>query len=68
MDIPSGVRLQEEQITLAGVPAMAFVSEDAVLGPTREIWFLKDGYLFEITAPVSSEVWMSSILTTWTYE
>lgn len=68
MDLPSGVREQEEAILLDGVPATTFVSKDATLGTTREIWFLRQGYLYEITAPISSEVWLQEVLLTWKFE
>jgi len=68
MDLPSGVREQEEAIVLNGVPATAFVSEDAVLGNTREVWFIREGYLYEITAPLSSETWLQEVLVSWKFE
>lgn len=68
MDIPSGVRQSEEVLTLDGIPATAFMSEDATLGQTREVWFLKGGYLYEITAPLSSDTWLENVLQTWKFE
>lgn len=68
MDVPSGVRINEEVITLDGVPAVAFRSEDARLGSTREIWFIREGYLYEVTSLVKDEAWLHSVLLTWKFE
>lgn len=68
MDLPSGVRNQEEAILLAGVPAVAFKSTDTLLGETREVWLLREGYLYEITAPISSEAWLQEVMLTWNFE
>lgn len=66
-DIPSGVRTDEEAITLDGVPAVAFRSRDHALGETREVWVIRGGYLYEITAPRALEAWLSGVLLTWKF-
>ncbi len=66
-DVPSAVRTDEEAITLDGVPAVAFRSRDEALGETREVWVIRGGYLYEITAPRTLEAWLSEVLLTWKF-
>lgn len=63
-DVPSGVRedaapttVGEEQIT-----AVAFTSFHPSLGETHEVWFIKNGYLFEITTLPRTDDWFIPIL------
>lgn len=67
LDIPSGVRSEEVPFMLSGYPAVSFISEDKSLGKTREIWVLRRGYLYEITAPYDLDFWLGSILETWDF-
>lgn len=67
-DIPSHMRAQEEPIQLDGVAALAFVSHDNRLGDLREVWAIRDGYLYEITSLADDELWLSGILLTWKFE
>lgn len=55
-DVPSGVvnDLKEEQIT-KDILAATFWSEAPLTGRNREVWFLKNGYLFEFTAYAGEE-------------
>lgn len=63
-DIPSGVRENVEKVFIDGTEGVAFDSEDGVLGPTKEVWFIRDGYLYEVTAPKSQERLLSDVLLT----
>jgi hypothetical protein len=49
LDEPSGVMKEAVDTTVDGVVAKKFTSSDASIGETREIWFIKDGFLFEVT-------------------
>ena len=48
-DIPSGVRTDFSNITVDGVVGASFNSTNAMLGETREVWFIRDGFLYEVT-------------------
>lgn len=61
-DLPSGIRTDEEMIQIYGVPAVAFKSEVSGLGPTREVWLLRGGHLYEISVPLSMERWLQGLL------
>ncbi len=67
MDIPTGIMREEHEIMLDGTRALAFFSENLVLGETREVWFLKNGFLYEITAQKGLDNWLAEILSTWKF-
>jgi hypothetical protein len=66
-DEPSGVMRSPMQITIDGEPATSFYSTNNLLGDTAEIWFIHNGYLFEVTAPKSEASWLSGIMLTWEF-
>ena len=54
-----------ETVTIGtGTPALAFSSNTPDLGPTRELWFVHDGYLFEITTYSNLGGWLRQIIDT----
>ncbi len=67
LDTPSGVRTDEQEITIDGVKAVAFFSEHSLLGETREVWFINRGFLYEVTTYKSLDDWLSQIMTTWKF-
>jgi hypothetical protein len=66
-DVPSGIRKNWVPGVVGGTEAVFFESQNAVLGETREVWFIKNGYLYEITTPKELETWLYSILETWRF-
>jgi hypothetical protein len=67
-DIPSGVVRQYTDVVIGrmeNIPAALFASSDALLGDTREVWFLRNGYLFEVTTRAAHDAWLASILNSW---
>jgi hypothetical protein len=67
MDLPSGVMKDPIQILIDGVTATAFISSDSVLGETREVWFIKDGLLYEVNTRKDLDGWLAEIMTTWKF-
>ena len=63
-DEPSGVMNNPANITINGVSATEFYSTNDAMGATREIWFLRGGWLYEITAPQSLDSWLLQIMET----
>lgn len=58
-DLPRLVILQAQQVALhGGMQALAFLSENEVLGKTQEVWFAHSGFLYQLTttAPMSKDV------------
>ena len=66
-DEPSNVMEQPKNILVGGAKATMFFSTNATLGDTIEVWVIKNGYLFEITAPKSLAVWLAHIMQTWKF-
>lgn len=53
-----------EIIIGSGMRALLFESTDSLLGPLREVWFIHNGYLFEVTVPTGNDPWIAEILGT----
>lgn len=66
-DIPSGVKNNEQKTFIDGVEAVAFRSEDSILGETIELWFIKYGLLYEITAESGMESLIKEIVSSWRF-
>ena len=66
-DVPSGVRENVEDTTLDGVRAVTFNSLDERLGETREIWVIRNGYLYEITTFKGVGTWFALIIQSWRF-
>lgn len=66
-DVPSGVRNELRNISVDGANGASFYSTNTFLGETAEVWFIKNGFLYEITAPKSLVSWLSTIIETWLF-
>ena len=66
-DDPSGVMINPTNIVVAGVPASMFYSTDATMGNTREVWFIKDGYLYEVTTYQQLDTWLAQLMQSWKF-
>src|SRR3989344_2781365 len=66
-DVPSGVREDLKGFSINGISATSFYSKSLELGDTWEIWFIREGYLYEITTFRGLETWLGDILSTWQF-
>jgi hypothetical protein len=66
-DEPSGAMENPLNVTIAGAPATSFYGSNALLGETAEIWLMRGGYLYEVTAPKPEAAWLSQIMQTWQF-
>ena len=66
-DIPSGVQTNKEDIIVDGAKGVAFYSLDLGLGETREAWFIKNGFLYEVTTPKPLEAHLLEVLKSWKF-
>lgn len=66
-DVPSGVMKEPLDIIIDGTSAKMFFSNDARIGDTREVWFIKNGFLYEINAKKELDAWLSNIMVTWKF-
>jgi hypothetical protein len=70
-DIPSAV-IEEAQEVLVGrakdIRALLFWSEDAEVGRTRELWFVQNGYLYQVTTFAELDSWLAGIMSTLSFK
>ena len=66
-DDPSGVMDDAQQITIDGVPAKSFFGHNDQMRDTREVWFIKNGLLYEVTTYKPLAPWLTDILLTWRF-
>jgi hypothetical protein len=66
-DEPSGVRQSPKDITIDGATGTSFYSANAALGETAEVWFIHNGYLFEVTTLKPLAGWLSQSMATWQF-
>lgn len=64
-DVPSGVRTNIEKTSVDGVESVTFNSVDESLGDTREVWFIRGGYLYEVTTFKGVGDWFIPKMQTW---
>ena len=67
LDQPSGVMKERHDTMIDGVPATAFVGFNAAVGKTSEVWFIHNGYLFEVATYKELDSWLSDIMQTWRF-
>jgi hypothetical protein len=65
MDVPSGVMKEPTQVLIDGVTATAFLSTSTLFGETREVWFIHNGFLYEVTTYKDLDSWLASIMSSW---
>lgn len=66
-DIPSGKFTEPIEILINGnIRALAFFST-IESDEMREVWFLYDGYLYEVTAYKDLDEWLAKIVETWQF-
>lgn len=66
-DVPSGVRQELADILVDGVKGTMFFSQNTAMGETREVWFIKGGFLYEVTTYKELDSWLSGIMQTWKF-
>ncbi len=67
LDIPSGVIEDQKDVSIGGVPGIIFFSEHPLMGPTREVWFIHKGFLYEVTTYKALDAWIADIIKTWVF-
>jgi hypothetical protein len=67
LDDPSGVMQDPTDVTVDGVRGTIFFSTDAIMGDTRELWFIRGGLLYEVTTYKPLDTWLANIMQTWQF-
>jgi hypothetical protein len=68
-DLPS-IIIQEPQTALIGEPqtsALIFWSHDAVVGRTREVWFIHGGMLYQVSSYAEFDPMLVRVMGTWRF-
>lgn len=52
----------------SGVEGLIFFSEEASLGKTREIWFIQNGFLYQVSTYKEFDSLVAKILETWRFQ
>lgn len=68
-DLPGAVLNDLQEAIIGGaagqnIRALLFWSEDPLIGRTREIWFIHNGYLYEVTAYANMDNLLAGIMST----
>ncbi len=69
-DVPGGVIKDVTEVLIgvgSDIRAVRFSSEHPGLGEAREVWFLRNGYLFEVTTRMANDAWLATVLKTWQF-
>lgn len=67
IDAPAGVMQDPQDITVDAVPAKIFFGYQEQMGDTREVWFIKKGFLYEVTTYKALDSLLSNIMQTWQF-
>jgi hypothetical protein len=67
LDEPSGVIQQQTNVMIDGTHATMFYGTNAIMGDTREVWFIKGGLLYEVTTYKQLDAWLAQIMQTWQF-
>jgi hypothetical protein len=67
LDVSSGVMEEPTDIVIGGVPAIMFFSENSIMGDTREVWFINNGFLYEVVTYKQLDAWLSTIMQSWQF-
>ena len=66
-DSPLGVRDSLRTTSVDGAVGATFYGKDSFLGETYEAWFVRDGYLYEVTTLKALEAMLTTVLSTWEF-
>lgn len=67
LDSPSGVMNEQTDVVIDGVRGTMFFGRHSLMGDTREVWFIKNGYLYEVATYKELDAWLGSIMATWRF-
>ena len=67
LDVPSGVRKDVLNLEVDGVLGTSFSSTNASLGETWEVWFIHEGFLYEVTTLKPLEPLLNEVIQTWKF-
>jgi hypothetical protein len=67
LDQPSGIMDQPTDVMIDGVRATMFFSKNPIMGDVREVWFIKNGFLYEVVTYKELDEWLGNIMQSWKF-
>ncbi len=67
LDEPSGTFKEPTNVVIDGVQATMFYGFNPIMGDTREVWFIRNGFLYEVATYKSLDTWLGQIMQTWKF-
>jgi len=67
IDEPSGVMKSPQDVKVAGAKGTMFISTAPPVGEIREIWFINQGIMYEVTTALTFDDWVRPIMGTWEF-
>lgn len=67
LDSPSGVMNEPMDVMIDGIRGTMFFGKLSLMGDTREVWFINNGYLYEVATYKELDTWLGDIMATWEF-
>jgi hypothetical protein len=67
LDEPSGTFEDPTNVVIDGVTATMFYGYNPIMSDTREVWFIRDGMLYEVATYKQLDSWLGGIMQTWRF-
>ena len=67
LDQPSGRYLDPKDVVIDGARATLFTGFNPIMGDTREVWFIKNGFLYEVATYKPLDAWLGQIMQGWKF-
>ena len=67
LDEPSGVMDDPTKLIVDGVQATMFFGYNSAMGATCEVWFIRNGDLYEVATYKPLDSWLAQIMQTWQF-
>ena len=67
LDEPSGVVQNPTQVSIDGEQAEMFFGQNDRGEATREVWFIHNGFLYEVRTSKNLDTWLSGIMASWKF-
>jgi len=68
LDEPSGVVKDPTAVVIDNTKATMFFGKNTIMGDTREVWFIKNGYLYEVTTYKELDSLLATVMQTWRFQ
>ena len=68
LDVPEMIIESPQSVNIAGVETLVFFTPEEGLGKTREVWFVREGHLYQVSARSEFDAELSKIMATWKFQ